>query len=232
MDGVRYRVLGKREAQQDELRYLRLPLDAGGTLATYRRVAAALADPAARRRAAGLSATQAAPGAAAATEALLEAFARGGYRGLAELVQSAVPAAEQLRAGRLYAELLAHAAHAVAIDASRAQVDAILAAYSDSVDGHFPVLFEVAAVRQVQASALQVTRAPGALLVYLGAGLLAVGVCCMYFVRERRLWLWLDARRGTLLLAYAGNRDTPLLAEEFASHHAAVAALVSSNISK
>jgi cytochrome c biogenesis protein len=48
----------------------------------------------------------------------------------------------------------------------------------------------------VQASVFQVARAPGKTLVYLGAVLLIVGVFTMLYIRERRLWIWLEARPG------------------------------------
>ena len=53
--------------------------------------------------------------------------------------------------------------------------------------------------RQVQASVFQVARAPGKTLVYIGAVLLIIGVFAMLYVRERRLWIWLqdDGQGGT-----------------------------------
>ena len=54
------------------------------------------------------------------------------------------------------------------------------------------MLLELADYRQVQASVFQVARAPGKTLVYLGAVLLIVGVFAMLYVRERRLWIWLQ----------------------------------------
>ncbi len=62
---------------------------------------------------------------------------------------------------------------------------------SDSFYYPAPVLLELKDFRQVQASVFQVTRAPGQTLVYLGAGLLIVGVFTMLYIRERRLWVWL-----------------------------------------
>jgi cytochrome c biogenesis protein len=44
----------------------------------------------------------------------------------------------------------------------------------------------------VQASVFQVARTPGKKLVYLGSVLLIVGVFAMLYVRERRLWIWLQ----------------------------------------
>jgi len=64
---------------------------------------------------------------------------------------------------------------------------------SDSFLYPAPLVFQLADFKQVQASVFQVARAPGKNLVYLGAVLLIVGVFMMLYVRERRLWIWLQA---------------------------------------
>jgi cytochrome c biogenesis protein len=67
---------------------------------------------------------------------------------------------------------------------------------SDSYFYPAPMLLELADFKQVQASVFQVARAPGKTLVYLGAILLIVGVFTMLFIRERRLWIWLQPAAG------------------------------------
>jgi len=233
-DGALYAVSGMRTTAQGEMRYARVPLDADGSTASYDRLAAALADGEARRATAS-AATGASAELAGPTQALLDAFAARGYRGVAELVQRSVPEAEQLRAGELYSALveralaqalmLAQLSQAAQTTAGTPPVRALMDAYSDALDKNMSLRFNILGVQQRNASVLQVTRAPGAWMVYLGCAMLAVGVCCMYFVRERRLWLVLDRARGSLLAAYAGNRDTPSLPDEFKQHHAALAAI-------
>ena len=66
---------------------------------------------------------------------------------------------------------------------------------SDSYSYPAPVLLELTDFTHVQASVFQVARAPGKTLVYLGAVLLIVGVFAMLYIRERRLWVWIAARR-------------------------------------
>jgi cytochrome c biogenesis protein len=67
---------------------------------------------------------------------------------------------------------------------------------SDSFWYPAPVLLELNDFQQVQASIFQVARAPGQLVVYLGAACLIVGVFLMLYVRERRLWIWLQPAEG------------------------------------
>ena len=54
----------------------------------------------------------------------------------------------------------------------------------------------------------------------LGAVLLIVGVFAMLYVKERRLWLWLEAAPGRseqtrVRMALSSNRDSPDLPVEF-----------------
>ncbi|MFZ6649310.1 cytochrome c biogenesis protein ResB [Undibacterium sp. TJN25] len=246
VDGMGFLVIGKREPQQDSMHYLRLPLDGINSLDSYLRLSRGLAQAEARRRAAHqIAADVADPALAAAFEkstlALLDVFALHGYRGLADLVQNSVPPAERLKAGRFYNELLERAAYKLQEvpmvpptplkDAREVLpkdfLHAGLAAYSDSMEQNFSTLFRFTGYRQVNASGLQLTRAPGAFLVYLGAAMLGLGVCAMYFIRERRMWLWFAPDSGTLLIAFSANRDTPALKQEFDGHHSALLALAS-----
>ncbi|WP_232539827.1 cytochrome c biogenesis protein ResB [Azohydromonas aeria] len=64
---------------------------------------------------------------------------------------------------------------------------------SDSFFYPAPVLLQLTEFEQVQASVFQLARAPGKKLVYLGAILLILGVFAMLYVRERRLWIWVEA---------------------------------------
>lgn len=56
-----------------------------------------------------------------------------------------------------------------------------------------PLIFQLSDFTQVQASVFQVARAPGKNLVYLGCTALILGVFMMLYVRDRRLWVWLQA---------------------------------------
>jgi cytochrome c biogenesis protein len=48
----------------------------------------------------------------------------------------------------------------------------------------------------VQASVFQVSRAPGMVTVYIGCVLLIFGVFSMFYVRDRRIWVWLRQKPG------------------------------------
>ncbi len=74
---------------------------------------------------------------------------------------------------------------------------------SDSFFYPSPVMAQLASFEQKQASVFQVARAPGKTLVYIGSVLLIIGVFAMLYVRERRLWIWIqdDGMGGTKLSA-------------------------------
>ena len=91
---------------------------------------------------------------------------------------------------------------------------------SDSFFYPVPFVLQLADFTQVQASVFQVARAPGKTLVYLGSVLLIVGVFVMLYVRERRLWIWLqpdpaDPTRTRIVTALSTTRRTLEADQEF-----------------
>ncbi|MFA7474606.1 MAG: cytochrome c biogenesis protein ResB, partial [Castellaniella sp.] len=59
-----------------------------------------------------------------------------------------------------------------------------------------PVVLQLTGFDQVQASVFQVARSPGKTIVYIGCLLLVLGVFSMFFIRERRVWVWIRPRDG------------------------------------
>ena len=96
-------------------------------------------------------------------------------------------------------------------DAQRFMGQAVLS-LSDSFAYPAPLLLSLTGFDQVQASVFQVTRAPGQKLVYLGCGFLILGVFAMLYIRERRLWIWIegpaDAPSTSVTLALSTTRAT------------------------
>ena len=86
----------------------------------------------------------------------------------------------------------------------------------------YPAVFtlELKDFTHVQASVMQVARAPGQAVVYLGCLLLIAGIFGMLYVRDRRLWIWLaPAASGPgaqAVAAFSSNRKTLDADREFA----------------
>ena len=76
-------------------------------------------------------------------------------------------------------------------------------ALSDSFYYGSPVFLQLDNFHQIQASVFQLTRAPGEKIVYLGSLLLVIGVFSMFYIKERRVWIWIRAKR-------AGDHTIPL----------------------
>ena len=84
--------------------------------------------------------------------------------------------------------------------------------WSDATFYPAPMTFELKDFEQVQASVFQVARAPGRNIVYLGCLLLILGIFAMLYVRDRRLWIWLepaaDGQGSRASMALSSNRKT------------------------
>jgi cytochrome c biogenesis protein len=155
-------------------------------------------------------------------ERALDTFAAGGLGAISEFLERNVPKAEQQRAADIIARLLSSAvAELHRLTRERAGLAPIgdtpeqlakaenwsrlaVAALSDLAFYPAPVLFTLKSFDHVQASVFQVSRTPGKLIVYIGCLLLVMGVFTMFYVRDRRIWVWLrptEHAGGTSVLA-------------------------------
>lgn len=150
---------------------------------------------------------------------------RGGLPALGQFLESSVPEGDRQRISEVLlrivngtmfelANLAREKARQAALppdEASQAFMTQAVLALSDAQFYPAPLLFQLADFRQVQASVFQVARAPGKTIVYLGAVLLIIGVFAMLYVRERRLWIWIEsdgAAGSKLTTALSSNRRT------------------------
>ena len=158
--------------------------------------------------------------------------AMGGLQGISDFIEASVPPAERERAsevlirivnGTLF-ELLnlcreqAGQPRLPTDDATRRFMAAAVLSLSDSFFYPSPVWLELDSFEQVQASVFQVAKAPGQKVVYLGCLLLTLGVFAMLYIRERRLWVWLQpasAGGSAIRAAFSSNRQTLDADQEF-----------------
>lgn len=210
----RWVVVGRRHFGEEQLRYFRLPADSNGKADSFLKWSAALNTPEARVRAAiAVSRSVPDPKLAAnvrtGAERLLERFSVGGLDAIEALVPPNLDPEHRAAGAKLYLDLLERAAALLDPSVDGTLVRPSLIAYSELKTANVSTIVQLDSFHQVQAAVIQVTRAPGAALVYLGCALLAIGVVCMYFVRERRVWLHFDGSK--LLLALDANRPGPQL---------------------
>ena len=228
LDGMSVFLAGVQEPGLSGFRYLRIPADDHGSVKEFMLLRAALADPAMRRQAAE-NFVQSYRGTAVEQKALqtsaeraLDTFASGGLGAISEFLERNVPKAEQQRAADIIARLLSSSvAELYRLTRERAGLAPIgstpeqlekaenwsrlaVAALSDLAFYPAPVLFTLKSFDHVQASVFQVSRTPGKLIVYVGCLLLVLGVFTMFYVRDRRIWVWLrptEHAGGTRVLA-------------------------------
>lgn len=244
VDGATVFLAGVRSSPADPFSYLRIPADDEYSVRDWMRLRAALHDPALRSQAAQAYARRAMPQSSRA-EAMesqlalsatksLEIFAgnaqAAGFVAVSRFLEK-VPAAEQEKAADIFMKILngtlwelwqvARAKDGLAPAKADEQHARFLQlatnALSDSFFYGAPVYLQLDEFTQVKASVFQVTRSPGKAVVYTGCALLVLGVFAMFYIRERRLWVWIrdDDQGAHALMAMSTQRRTLDFDREF-----------------
>jgi len=245
LEGSQVYLAGVRTSPSEGFRFLRIPADDNYSVREWMRLRAALADPALRTRAAARYAARAmAPeqsGQSGLAEQLRQSAERtlgifagdgtpGGFAAVAQFLEK-IPAAEQEKAANVFIKMLngvllelwqvARAQDGEAPIASSDKHGRFLQlatnALSDSFFYGAPVYLQLDEFEEVKASVLQVTRSPGKKIVYLGCVLLVAGIFAMFYIRERRLWIWVrqDGDGAHALMAMSTQRKTLDFEKEF-----------------
>lgn len=244
LEGAQVFLAGVRANPNDPFSYLRIPADRDHSVKDWMRLRAALADPAMRTQAAERYARRASPDANAqladqVRESALRSLAifagadgevQGGFIGVSRFLEK-VPREEQEKAASIFMKILngslwelwqlARVAdglpEAAPDEASARFLQLATNALADSVFYGAPVYLQLEDFVQVQASVLQVSRAPGKGIVYFGCLLLTLGVFAMFYIRERRLWVWIkpDGDASHALMAMSTQRKTYDFEREF-----------------
>jgi cytochrome c biogenesis protein len=250
LDGFPVFLAGVRNNAGENYRYLRLPADDENSVAEFMRVRALLADPQARVEAARRFAEKnAAPGTdrqplQTAAERALQTFSEGGLQAVAGFLQSNAPPSELERAADIVVRLIgATVAELRVMERERAGLAPLpvdgeageraavwsrvaVAALSDLAMYPAPVFYSLADFKQVQASVFQVSRTPGKQIVYLGCLLLILGVFSMFYIRDRRVWVWVapgpQGQGSTVHAAMTSQRRTLDFHREFERLQAAL----------
>ena len=247
LDGAWYLLTGVRATPNESFRYMRLPLDADGSVDSHMRLRALLLDERVWPEIARRFARNAVAGSAVSAqlrgrltesaERVLQLFAVRGLDSVVQFLEKAIPAADREKAADAYIKVLEGVAlEALQLSRERAKLppapfdEQTLRLVRDSLisisDSYFygaPVYLQLLQYEEVKASGLQLTRSPGKNIVYGGSLLLVLGVFAMLYIRERRLWVLVKPAQGRVLLAMATNRQTLENEREFERHQAALA---------
>jgi cytochrome c biogenesis protein len=250
VDGAYVFLTGMRNSPSEAFRYLRIPADDNDTVEEWMRLRAALLNPELRAQAAQRYAQRTMPNARDDAEKLrgqlqqsalkgLSIFAgdgkESGYLAVSKFIEQ-VPAAEQEKAADIFMKILngslwelwqaareKEGLKPVEADEKHARfLQLATNAYSDAFFYGAPVYLQLKEFNEIKASVLQVTRSPGKNVVYFGCLLLVLGVFSMFYIRERRLWIWVRTEQGAedgskshALMAMSSQRKTLDFEKEF-----------------
>ena len=244
MDGQRYFLSGVRRTPTAPFQYLYIPVDAEDGIERFMQFNSRLHDlervSAIARGTAEQSIAATNIGDETFVDELTESMARlitlftaQGFDGVVEQVNKTVPEDEranvldaylkvlQTMLASLYTELLAE--NGVDLSSGISEQDGRF--FDDTINaigaiGNYgaPFYIQLKSFEHIQSTGLQIARAPGKTLVYLGFTLLIAGVFCMFYVSASRLWCWIDEDAGQtrILIGGSGMRHKRDFGKEFA----------------
>ena len=211
---------GVREDLQSELKFLRIPADSDLSLQGYQTFLKnirseelllkninILAD-----QASSLNSVEAKENFKKNTQDIFNVYLKSGYSGLATMIEDTVALENQESVADSYIKIiyfLAESMNQQLIINNTVENDFFqdaLNAYSDSFfygDSPFLILNEY---EKIYASGMQLTKDPGKIWVYIGSLFLVIGIFCMIYVQEVRLWLIRKSPRR-YAVAMASNRE-------------------------
>ncbi len=239
-------ISGMRTKASDDYRYIHIPVDAQGSVERFMHFRTLLQDQKILEQAAIQVVGESLQGSPAQDNdkvksalvrvlgRLLERFNLGGFDAVAQYLQANLPKDRAAQAVKGYTDLLQRTLAKV-YDQVVAQegVKKVAASATEEQNSQFfedavnalgvmpnygsPFYLQLVNFDEVQASGLQITRSPGKNVVYLGFGLLIVGVFTMFYLPQRRLWAWLKQEADGVRLVFAGtsHRDQISFTTEF-----------------
>jgi cytochrome c biogenesis protein len=246
VDGSYVFLAGMRNSPGESFRYLRIPADDNDSVEEWMRLRAALMNPQLRELAAQRYAQRTMPDSRQDADKLraqleqstlkgLSIFAgdekQSGFMAVSAFLEK-IPAAEQEKAAEIFMKILngglwelwqamreKAGLKPVEADEKHARfLQLATNAYSDASFYGAPVYLQLKEFEEVKASVFQVTRSPGKNVVYFGCLLLVLGIFSMFYIRERRLWVWVKSEDGggsRALMAMSSQRKTLDFEREF-----------------
>ncbi|AKO63966.1 hypothetical protein VI34_02640 [Methylophilales bacterium MBRSG12] len=211
---------GVRKDLQTELKFLRIPADNDLSLQGYQTFLKnirseelllkninKLAD-----QASSLNSVEAKDSFKKNTQDIFNVYLKSGYSGLARMIEDSVAVENQESVADSYIKIIYFLAESMNQELITNNLvennffqDA-LNAYSDSFFyGASPFLI-LNEYEKIYASGMQLTKDPGKIWVYLGSLFLVIGIFCMIYVQEVRLWLIKKSPRK-FAVAMASNRE-------------------------
>jgi len=218
---------GMRNTPQEEFRYLKIPADSNYELKGFITLKSLMTSP--RKigdainkviKKSFLSQNQDSHIFKESVTKIVDNFLKGGYNQIAKLINESIPLESQEEAANSYIKIIFLVTKEV-IQAYQLEhpdddlflfddisifIQNALNAYSDSFFYGTPVFFELKDYEHIQASGLQLTKSPGQVWVYIGSLLLVIGIFCMIYIQEVRLWILRKKHTKGLIISLTTNR--------------------------
>jgi len=246
IDDVWTFLAGVRDSPSEPFRYLRIPADDNDSVAEWMRLRAALLNPQLRAKAAAEYAKNAMPGdvsgaklrtqLAESGERSLTIFSgdgkSAGYAAITQFLKK-IPAQEQKKAAEIFMKIfngslwslwqlarIQDGLPELEVSEKHAQFLQLASnALSEAIFYDAPVYLQLKSYDEVKASVFQITRSPGKNIVYLGCLFLVLGIFSMFYIRDRRVWIWVKdqtSQEGShAILAMSTQRKTMDFEKEF-----------------
>jgi len=227
IDGRYFFMSGMRNTPQEDYRYLRIPADAERSLEGFmvfknlirdrKKVTKATVEIA--RKSSEIK--EVSRNLANNFQAIFDNFVSGGYNNIALNIDENVPDEKQEQVAGTYLKIIHLIADRLIVDfqnnnstSSLFNFDDVSVFTQDALNGYSDSFFygsnfwiELKDFEHIQASGLQLTKSPGQFWVYLGSIMLVLGIFCMIYIQEARLWIVRKKGSKKVTLAFASNRE-------------------------
>jgi cytochrome c biogenesis protein len=154
-------------------------------------------------------------------ETLIAMFVRGGFDEVRQFIEQTLPEAERDSLAPAYLAMLREMLGRVYLQGQGLQAnDSVsevqLLFLQDAIDAvgtlpryGSPVYLSLTDYTHIESTGLQIARSPGKATVYVGCAFLVIGVFLLFYLPQRRFWIWLSREGSRIRLDMAGmtNRN-------------------------
>lgn len=229
-DGRPYFMSGMRSSPAEPFQYLYLPADSSGSVHRFMAFYNRLKDSKGLFQLALKTASEAAASGvvqeggreeiAKMMSMLVNIYVQGGMDAVIGAIESRIPEEKREEVAGIYVKILRHLLGTVYLDLLKeegvstegemSQFDSQFFEDAGAAIGAIerygsPFYFQLVNYEHIQATGLQLTKSPGKNLVYPGCFMLALGVFLMFYMPQRRLWIWLRKNEGGIQVILSGS---------------------------
>ena len=154
-------------------------------------------------------------------QTLVSMFVGGGFGEVRDFIEQTLPEAERDTLGPAYLAMLREMLGRIYFDGLNLQpdelvTDARIQFMQDAIDAvgslpryGSPVYLSLSDYTHIESTGLQIARSPGKSTVYVGCAFLVVGVFLLFYLPQRRFWVWLSREQDKTQVYLAGmsNRN-------------------------